>query len=75
MMTMLDSPTDEIRAIRHQLAERFDNDMKRIVDDLRRQQRDSGPQYIRLPKRSPRVHRTTNNPMHRSGEVEVSVDR
>ena len=47
------SPTDEIRAIRHELAARFDNDIDRIFADLLRQQRESGRKYIRLPKRSP----------------------
>jgi hypothetical protein len=57
---MPDSPTDEIRAIRHGLAAKFDNDIKRIGDDLRRQQRESRRQYIRLPRRPPRPQRTTN---------------
>ena len=57
--TMPDSPTDEIRAIRHELAARFDNDLSRIVEDIRRQQRASGRVYIQLPKRSPRVDRST----------------
>jgi len=74
MMTMLDSPTDEIRTVRHLLAARFDNNMQRIVDDLRRQQRESGREYIRLPKRSPRIHPTTNNALHPSGELAVLVD-
>lgn len=62
------APTDEIRAIRHELAARFDNDLSRIVEDLRRQQRDSGRVYIQLPKRSPRVDRSTQG----SGEFEHS---
>jgi len=57
---MPDSPTDEIRAIRHELAAKFDNDIKRIGDDLRRQQRESGREYIRLPRRPLRPPRTTN---------------
>jgi len=57
---MPDSPTDEIRAIRHELAAKFDNDIKRIGDDLRRQQRESGREYIRLPKRSPSPQRMAN---------------
>ena len=68
---MLDSPippTDEIRAIRHELAARFDNDLSRIVEDLRRQQRDSGRTYIRLPKRVPRVDSAANHAMYRSGK-------
>ena len=49
------SPTDEIRAIRHELAARFDNDLTKIAADLMRQQRESGRKYIRLPKREPKV--------------------
>ena len=48
------SPTDEIRAIRRELAARFDHDLNRIVADLRRQQRESGRVYMTLPKRPPR---------------------
>jgi hypothetical protein len=48
------SPTDEIRAIRHELAARFGNDLKKIVADTMRRQRESGLTYIRLPKREPR---------------------
>jgi len=52
------SPTEEIRAIRNELAAGFDNDLDRIVADLRRQQQISGREYIRLPKRPPRHRRT-----------------
>lgn len=55
------SPTEEIRAIRHELAARFDNDLDRIVADLQRQQQDSGRQYITLPKRPPQPRSATNN--------------
>ena len=48
------SPTDEIRAIRHALAAKFDNDIHRIYEDIVRQQCESGRKYIRLPKREPR---------------------
>ena len=61
------TPTEEIRAIRHELAARFDNDLDRIVADLWRQQHESGREYITLPKRPPRHQRTTNHAMHRSG--------
>ncbi len=69
---MPDSPTDEIRAIRHELAARFDNDLSRIVEDLRQQQRASGRVYIQLPKRSPSVDRSTNHALHPCGDVEPS---
>lgn len=49
------TPTEEIRAIRHELAARFDNNLHRIVADLQRQQRESGREYLVLPRRPPRV--------------------
>jgi hypothetical protein len=52
------SPTAEIREIRHQLAAKFDNDIDRIYEDLRRKQEQSGRKYIRLLKRLPRADRT-----------------
>ncbi len=67
-----DPITDEIRAIRHALAARFDNDISRIGDDIRRQQLTSDQRYVRLPKRQPRVLSTTNKPMHGSGEADVN---
>lgn len=65
-----DSITSEIRAIRHALAEKFDNDISRIGDDIRRQQSESGRTYVRLPRRQPRTHAVTNKPIHGSGEVD-----
>jgi len=59
--------TDEIRAIRHELAAQFDNDLDRIVADLRRQQRESGRDYIELPRREPRSSASTNQALHASG--------
>jgi hypothetical protein len=64
-----DSITAEIRAIRHALAVKFNNDISRIGDDIRRQQAEDGRTYLRLPRRQPRTQRSTNKPMHGSGEV------
>jgi len=61
------TPTEEIRAIRHELAAQFDNDLDRIVADLQRQQRESGREYITLPKRTPRQRPTTNKRLQPSG--------
>ena len=47
--------TEEIREIRHRLAARFDNDVHRIGEDLRRRQSTSSRRVVQLPKRSPRV--------------------
>ncbi|QDS97903.1 hypothetical protein [Adhaeretor mobilis] len=53
------SPTEDIRDARHRLAAKFDNDLDRIVADLRRQQRESGHEYITLPARRPEKASTT----------------
>ncbi len=66
-----DTITESIRATRHALAAKFDNDIKRIGDDLRRQQKESTRTIVRLPRRRPRIATTTNKPLHGSGEVAV----
>ena len=71
---MSDPITKEIRRIRHELAARFDNDLDRIVDDLQRQQRESGREYIRLPKREPRSDRSKNPAPLPSGEIIIPSD-
>jgi hypothetical protein len=58
--------TDEIRAIRHDLAAKFNNDLDRIVADLRRQQLESGREYIRLPKRSVRPDNAANQAVNQA---------
>ena len=65
---MIPTPADEIRAIRRELAARFDNDVHRIAEDTRRRQRESGRTYISLPKRLPQPQSTTNHAMHASGD-------
>jgi len=45
--------TDEIRDIRHRLAEQFDNDVRRIGAELRRRQSSSVHRVVRLPARQP----------------------
>ena len=67
---MIPDPTDEIRAIRQALAAKFDNDIHRIGEDIRRQQRESGRTYITLPRRAPQRDSTTTQVMHPSGEAE-----
>jgi hypothetical protein len=53
---MIDYPDDpivaEIRAIRKAHAEKFNNDLHAICEDLRRQERESGTVYVtRSPRR------------------------
>ena len=68
-MMVRDSITEEIREIRHRLAEKFDNDVDRIGEDLRRRQGASGRRLVQLPKRPPRIPASTNKPMHPNVEV------
>lgn len=68
------TPTEDIRAARHTLAAQFDNDLDRIVADLRRQQRESGRKYITLPRRRPTHTATTNKTLYPSGEVGLVDD-
>ncbi len=50
----IDPITEEIRSIRRSLAEKFDNDVSRILADLRQREASSERQFIRLPKRPAR---------------------
>ena len=74
---MIPDPTEEIKTIRRKLAAAFDNDVRKIGADIRRQQRESGRSYITLPRRQPTLaHAADHNAMHRSGEPTVSqMDR
>jgi hypothetical protein len=47
------TPTEDIRAARHRLAAKFNNDLKRIVADLRRQELESGAEFVILERRTP----------------------
>lgn len=68
-----DSITEEIREIRHQLAAKFDNDIDRIGEDLRRRQAESGRKYITLPKRPPRLPTATSHAPSTSGPTMSST--
>ena len=48
---IVDPITEEIRAIRHELAAQFDNDVSRIFADVRERQATDGRVYVTLPKR------------------------
>ncbi len=52
---MIDYPEDpivaEIRAIRKAHAEKFNNNLHAICEDIRRLQRESGRKYVTLPPR------------------------
>ena len=48
-----DEITEEIRSIRHDLAEKLDNDITQIGEDLRRRQHESGRKVLQLPRKQP----------------------
>ena len=50
-----DSTTDEIRAIRRELAAQFGNDVSKILADVRQREAADGHTYVTLPKRLPAV--------------------
>jgi len=52
---MIPDPTEEIKAIRHRLGAEMDFDLDRIIADTRQRQKESGRNYIRLPKREPQI--------------------
>lgn len=60
-----DSITDEIRAIRRKLAAEFDNDVSRILADVREREASDGRAYVTLPKRPARSG--TSEPTHAPG--------
>lgn len=53
---MLSDPiTEEIRAIRRELAAQFDNDVTRILADVRQREASDGRTYVTLPRRPART--------------------
>ena len=55
MKNFEDEIVEEIRRRREAHAESFDYDLKRITEDLRRQQQESGMPVIQRPARKPQV--------------------
>jgi len=68
---MIPDPTDEIRAIKRKLSDACGNDIRLIVEETRRHQRESGRKSIPVPSRLQSTLNTTNNPPQRSGEIGV----
>jgi hypothetical protein len=50
-----DEIVEEIRRRREAHAKSFDYDLKRITEDLQRQQQESGTPVVRRPSRKPQV--------------------
>jgi hypothetical protein len=51
-----DPITEEIRALRHDLAAQFGNDVSRILRDVREREASDGRTYVTLPRRLPGTH-------------------
>ena len=66
-------PTEEIKAVRHRLGEKFDFDLDRIYADIEKRQESSGRQYLTLPAR--RIVRQKSSPGSGGVEVESSDDQ
>ena len=65
----IDPITEEIRAIRQSLAAQFDNDLVRIVADLRQRESTSGRTFVQLPKRPVReIELVNHNVTHDAAE-------
>jgi len=60
---MIPDPNDEILAIKRRLAAKFDNDLHRIAEDIRRRQSDDGRVVVSLPPRRCVPKIMTNNPI------------
>ena len=72
---MIADPNDEILSIKRRLAAKFDNDLHRIAEDIRRRQSEGGRQVLSLPPRRYEPGNPTNNPLQRSGEIgSIEVD-
>jgi hypothetical protein len=57
---MRDDPiVTEIRKARREHTDRFHGDLHAICEDLRRQEKESGRQYVSLPP-APKAHRVTS---------------
>ena len=65
-MTMTNPITQQFRETRHRLAAKFDNDLDRIVNDLQRQERESGRRYFDRTKET--TKRSGSNDTSAEGE-------
>jgi len=64
---MLNDPiTEEIRSIRRKLAAQFDNDVSRILADVREHEASDGRSYVTLPKRPACTETTDRSDVRRT---------
>jgi hypothetical protein len=52
---MKDEIVEEVRRERQQYAEQFGYDIRKIAEDIRRREQQSGRQYITLPPKKPNL--------------------
>lgn len=64
---MVPTPTDVVRAIRRELADRAGNDIHRIAEETRQRQLESGRTYVSLPARTPHHEDGPDRPRHQTG--------
>ena len=57
-----DPITDEIRAIRRKLAAQCDNDLAKIMADVRQREAADGRKYVTLPPRRPQATLAESDP-------------
>lgn len=66
---MIPDPTDDIRAVKRKLSEKFDNDIHRIAEDARRRQGESGRPVVPVPSLPPAAPCTPSRRVDRSGDA------
>ncbi len=71
-MMVHNSITEEIRETRHRLAAECGNDVFRIGAELRRREKESGRNIVRLPKRAP-TQNTMNQVLKGSSGGETTL--
>ncbi len=71
---MIPDPNDEILAIKHKLSVACGNDIRRIVEETRRHQHESGRKSVPVPLRLQTTMNTTDNPLQRSGELRLGAE-
>jgi len=60
---MIPDPNDEILANKRRLAAKFDNDLHRIAEDIRRRQTEGNREIVSLPPRRHEPKKTPNRSM------------
>jgi hypothetical protein len=58
---MNDPIVEEVRRVREEYAAQFDYDVRRIAEDLRRQEKESGRKYVQTAKPAPALTVPSNS--------------